>query len=628
MSRKGFQLAKGVHVPGTKWLLVREIARGGMGVTWEVVKHPGIRGVMKMILPSLAANATYVRRFLEEVEILTKLNHPNIVQVFDFDTLEDGTPFFVMERLEGKTLGAAMGLVRGGARVRKAFPARVAYEITRQTCEALYRAHSLQPRAVVHRDLKPENIYIHQASFGGEPVIKLLDFGVAAFEQAARETGPVGTPRYMAPEQLRCEAVTPKADLYSMGLVLYEMLVGRGPFDHLADAVGPGQRALVLVNAHLSVVPLKPSRYAPWIPATIDDLLLSALDKDPENRPISAYAFVAKLFELQFVNDGTTQRALDANKTTPTLGHIIEDEPAESEARSPRQLANDTVHDLPPSFDVAHTLAMGVDPYGHTTPDASPREETRMPIEQIGGIDRNAVTRASTSILARRPTPKFDTVPSNSRELLVPEAPVAAPPAVFGGAPLVHETAPMQAPEETGGHREATPLTSEVPAQALFSHTELGLPSRRSRSMAWQSAVVFAALLPLGALGAFFATQRPAVTRSASASEAAPEAALTLTMPVASSVALSSASVAAPTPPPPPDAEPGVRLDAGTPSSPLVTASGSAFSRDALPSTTVSPKPPPAVKYPPPAKPTRKRKDDGSDLLYESTDKTDGPRTP
>jgi len=333
MAPKAFQLVKGVHVPGTKWMLVREIARGGMGVTWEVVKHPGIRGVMKMILPDLAARSSYVRRFLEEVEILTKLNHPNIVQVFDFDTLEDGTPFFVMERLEGKTLGAAMIGTKGGIRVRKAFPARVAYEITRQVCEALYRAHSLQPRGVIHRDLKPENIYIHHASFGGEPVIKLLDFGVAAFEQAARESGPVGTPRYMAPEQLRCEEITPKADLYAMGLVLYEMLVGRGPFDDLANAVEPNDRQLVLANAHLNEIPAPPSRYAPWIPQTIDSLVLSALDKDPERRPVSAYALVAKLFELQFVNDGTPREAVDANTTAPTLVKIIEDDEENEESR-------------------------------------------------------------------------------------------------------------------------------------------------------------------------------------------------------------------------------------------------------------------------------------------------------
>lgn len=119
MRPNAFQLEKGVYVPGTKWLLVREIARGGMGVTWEVVKHPGIRGVMKMILPDLSTSASYVRRFLDEVAILTKLNHPNIVQVFDFDTLADGTPFFVMEHLEGKTLGAAMRAMKGCASRRR-----------------------------------------------------------------------------------------------------------------------------------------------------------------------------------------------------------------------------------------------------------------------------------------------------------------------------------------------------------------------------------------------------------------------------------------------------------------------------------------------------------------------------
>ncbi len=414
-ARKAFQLSKDVLVPGTKWKLVREIARGGMGVTWEVWKEPGIRGVMKMILPDLVMRAGYVKRFFEEVKILTHLNHPNIVQVFDFDTLEDGTPFFVMERLEGKTLGAALLSTKGGGRVRKALPARIAYEITRQTCEALYRAHSFQPKGVIHRDIKPENIYIHHPSFG-EPVIKLLDFGVAAFEEAARDAGPVGTPRYMAPEQLRCERITPKADLYAMGLILYEMLVGRGPFDDLADAVSPNDRALVLANAHLKETPPPPSHFAPWIPKTVDRLVLEALDKDPEKRPYNAYAFATKLFELQFVNDGKPREALDTKTTAPTLVRLIEDDyedesragklsSASMEARSfvGRSLSNDTMVDVVPAFAPGGTLQMTnapINPFGPTTPRA-----TR------NGIDRKGPTRLSPVREVRRPVPKYDTVP-------------------------------------------------------------------------------------------------------------------------------------------------------------------------------------------------------------------------
>ena len=496
MAHKAFQLEAGVQLPGTKWVLVGEIARGGMGVTWEVAKKPGIRGVMKMILPDLAARSSYVRRFLEEVEILTRLNHPNIVQVFDFDTLQDGTPFFVMERLEGKTLGAAMVTVKSGTRVRKAFPARVAYEITRQVCEALYRAHSLQPKGVIHRDLKPENIYIHHASFGGEPVIKLLDFGVAVFEQAARESGPVGTPRYMAPEQLRCEEITPKADLYAMGLVLYEMLVGRGPFDDLANAAEVNDRPLALVKAHLNESPPPPSHYAPWIPQTIDSLVLSALSKDPGSRPVSAYALVAKLFELQFVNDGTPREAIDANTTAPTLVKIIEDDENANEARRDHPLTlltlperaarsnvpNDTVRDVaPPAAAWPRTVELAIDPYAHTALRAQPKPPA--------AVDREAATRFRNTV-PRRTAPQLDTEPMGPSD---PRRAGASTP-----APVAAAARPV-----------ATPLTSEMPirttaeGRARASSSSAIERTRRQRNKALRL-IAFLVLTP--AIGALLGT--------------------------------------------------------------------------------------------------------------------------
>jgi serine/threonine protein kinase len=598
MARKAFHLVKGVHVPGTKWLLVREIARGGMGVTWEVVKHPGIRGVMKMILPDLAARSSYVRRFLEEVEILTKLNHPNIVQVFDFDTLEDGTPFFVMERLEGKTLGAAMIGVKNGVRVRKAFPARVAYEITRQTCEALYRAHSLQPKGVIHRDLKPENIYIHHASFGGEPVIKLLDFGVAAFEQAARESGPVGTPRYMAPEQLRCDEITPKADLYAMGLVLYEMLVGRGPFDDLANAVEPNDRALVLVNAHLNEAPPPPSRYAPWIPQTINSLVLSALDKDPENRPISAYALVAKLFELQFVNDGTPREAVDGNTTAPTLVKIIEDDEPADEPRREAQptvreraaLPNDTAPDVvAPAVGKPKTVERSVDPFGHTAP--------RPPDPMKPGIDREAATRFRNTVPRRR-------VPQNDTEPMVQSIPRQVERA-------------MRAPAAAPAQPDATPLTSEMPTRAAADRGDRErapsqTPSerrRRRRALGLRLAALLVITPAIGA-GVVFGIRRlhrPGVAESNLRQPPSP------VVTVVASESLARAPASLPSPPPavepvpPPSLVPVVESPVAAPS---VSATASA-ARAKVP-----------VAKPPSAKPATSKPsggvaaDDGRDLLY------------
>lgn len=148
-----------------------------------MVKEPGIRGVAKMILPKLANRPEYVRRFFEEVRLVAKLRHPNIVQVIDYDRLDDGTPFFVMELLEGKTLRRAIG------DRKRPIPARLAYEIMRQVCEGLYRMHSNTP-PVVHRDIKPDNIFLHRPEFG-EPAVKILDLGVAAVLDGKREAGMV-----------------------------------------------------------------------------------------------------------------------------------------------------------------------------------------------------------------------------------------------------------------------------------------------------------------------------------------------------------------------------------------------------------------------------------------------------
>ncbi len=611
MARKALQLAKGLFVPGTKWVLLSEIARGGMGVTWEVVKHPGIKGVMKMILPDLAASESYVRRFLEEVAILTKLNHPNIVQVFDFDTLDDGTPFFVMEKLQGKTLGEAMVETSpDGRRVKRAFPARIAYEITRQICEALHRAHSLQPRGVIHRDLKPENIFIHHPEGSGEPIIKLLDFGVAAFEQAVREAGPVGTPRYMAPEQLRCEDITCKADLYAMGLVLYEMLVGRGPFDHLTSGVDPKNRALVLLNAHLNEPPPPPSQFAPWITKNIDSLLLSSLDKDPAKRPVSAYALSIKLYDLQHVDDGTPRAAVDVNTTMPTLMTLAGGALADSQAggeppRSPPAPSlppnHDTVPQAPPVFGRGQTVRMPIDPFEQTAPKAGPAVQ--------GRVDRGAHTKLAADPLPRRRVPQYDTDPMSSRE------------------------EPRRGREERGGRAvvpskpEATPLTSEMPSRSAESlrrsaRERAGEPADRRawwdwdvRKPSWPLLTLFA-LLPAVGFALVFAFKRvgtltalptqelPAAAVVAAADESAPLPSAACASPVANKADPAS------TPPSPVAAAAPAPLAAVAPSA---SASAEATTSTARPK---SPLPRPAGGRAAIPRAIASGADDGRDLLY------------
>ncbi len=288
MPARSTPLEIGDVLPGTKYRVVKELGAGGMGVVYHVVKPPNINGVLKLMSKDLAATEEFRTRFFDEVRILAQLDHPNIVKVFDYDSLPDGTPYYVMELLQGRTLRDA--LVTMGR-----LPPRVAFEITRQLLEALHCAHT-HDVPVVHRDIKPENIFLH-APRHGEPVVKLIDFGVIAVADRKHDGMFVGTWRYAAPEQIRGERAIPATDLYAVGLVLYEMLAGRGPFDHYDSGT-------LVSQAHLRDAPAPISQFAPWVPPSIVELVTAALSKDPRARPRDAYAFAERLYELELASDG------------------------------------------------------------------------------------------------------------------------------------------------------------------------------------------------------------------------------------------------------------------------------------------------------------------------------------
>src|SRR5262249_3461950 len=152
MSAKGPELEAGAAVPGTRYRVVKALGAGGMGFVYHVVKPPNIQGVLKLMSPELTQHEELRLRFFDEVRILAQLDHPNIVKVFDYDALPDGTPFYVMELLNGRTVRDVLNTI---GRV----PPRVAYEITRQLLEALQAAHTHEV-PVIHRDIKPENIFL------------------------------------------------------------------------------------------------------------------------------------------------------------------------------------------------------------------------------------------------------------------------------------------------------------------------------------------------------------------------------------------------------------------------------------------------------------------------------------
>jgi serine/threonine-protein kinase len=263
-----------------EYRVLRKIGEGGMGAVYAAV-HPviGKRVAIKVLAPHIAKHPELVRRFVDEARAVNKIGHPNIVDIFSFGWLPDQRHYFAMEYLDGQNLADRM----------KAGPIAVdeARRLLGQICSALEAAHQT---GIVHRDLKPDNIWVAQPRHG-ESFAKLLDFGIAKLlgdgDQGAHTvTGAImGTPAYMAPEQCRGVGVGPRADVYALGVILYEMFTGRTPF------VGS---FVELITQHLADIPAPPSRHAPIAPA-LERLILACMEKDPAKRPASPAALRQQL---------------------------------------------------------------------------------------------------------------------------------------------------------------------------------------------------------------------------------------------------------------------------------------------------------------------------------------------
>lgn len=261
----------GELIAGTRYRVLQLIGIGGMGTVYEV-EHVelGKRFVLKALLRELARREDLVIRLRNEWRALGRLEHPAIVTVTDAGTSATGVPFYVMERLDGETLAQRM------RRVRR-FGVAEAVDIAAQVLEGLAAAHQI---GVVHRDIKPPNVFVLPGNRA-----KILDFGVAKIADdpgviTARGVA-VGTPRYMSPEQARGERVDGRSDLYSTGLILYEMIAGVSPFD---DARDPNE----LILAHLARAALPLSELCMGVPPELDAAVASLLAKDHRKRPATA----------------------------------------------------------------------------------------------------------------------------------------------------------------------------------------------------------------------------------------------------------------------------------------------------------------------------------------------------
>jgi eukaryotic-like serine/threonine-protein kinase len=249
------------------------LGEGGMGVVYAA-RHTllGRPAAVKLLLPELSSKQELVQRFFNEARAATAIQHPGIVEIYDFGWTEEGAGFIVMELLQGETLRTR--------RKQGWMPWPAALAVTRQIAGALGAAHA---KGIVHRDLKPDNIFlVPDPEVPGGERIKLLDFGVAKLVDSPSDhhktrTGAViGTPTYMAPEQCRGIEVDARADLYALGCILFELCSGRPPF----EGVGVGD----LLAAHIHVPPPALDSLMDGIPHEVEALLQRLLAKAPPDR--------------------------------------------------------------------------------------------------------------------------------------------------------------------------------------------------------------------------------------------------------------------------------------------------------------------------------------------------------
>ena len=260
------------------YLIEKRIGAGGMGNVY-LAKHKDTGAVVavKELPASLAREGGFVHRFNREIEAMLKLNNRNIVKLFDSGS--DGeTYYYAMEYVDGETLTSRL-------RREKRIPWRDAIEISRQICLGLKHAHDA---GVVHRDLKPSNLML---SKDGE--VKITDFGVAQVFAADRLTstgGVIGTAEFMSPEQVKGTRTDKRSDLYSLGAVIYTMIVGQPPF------VGMSATDIMQKQRFGRFDP--PKKYVPECPAALDELVCQLLEKEPDKRLPDAFVTGKRLQEI------------------------------------------------------------------------------------------------------------------------------------------------------------------------------------------------------------------------------------------------------------------------------------------------------------------------------------------
>jgi serine/threonine-protein kinase len=435
-----------------RYLLTAQQGSGGMAVIYKAVdKALGRTVAVKILRPSMTTDPQFIVRFQNEARAIANLTHPNIVTVHDVGMHSDGktnTHYIVMEFVDGSDLKRIIRDAGGTP-----LPLEMALHYAIQICAGVGFAHRA---GIVHADVKPQNVLVSTA----DQMIKVTDFGIA---QAMSETQPKereavvwGSPHYFSPEQAKGEKPTPASDIYSIGIVLFEMLTGRLPFN------GTTQQELAM--AHVRDIPPRVSEFNREVPEELVSFVARALDKVPAARFRDAAQLGHLLIKLREhlriarMSSTYAQMPLDVPQT-PASPQTPPPPAAPSQAAKPVETRQNTVPPPPPSGS----------PAGHRTPPPMPANPPQISRQQPPVSPQ---TPPTSDVMTQRLTASPDPYNAGTAPTLRPQVPRMSQPA----SPMV---APPQHPVNDAGFYNSRPMPPQreqrLTAASLFDPVTIAL---------------------------------------------------------------------------------------------------------------------------------------------------------